>query len=571
MKEEEIIQYHTRLYTYLKSVPNLKFRVRRMNNQRRLEKGYWFNGNMGYLETSFWDYKDNLHTTPIIRLHYAFDTKTWGVDLVARDKKFKGRVAYFNSMAKEIGGFTPDDKYSPTKWEKKLEKDADFILPIKKFIDSEKKKIDEFIDKKRSFDIKNDELVRAIDNIVFQNDITRIENAINENERPESRKNSNSQSIFKPKFSYSIASVDISNYRGIKSIVIGDDGDDKILPNTQWIILTGENGFGKTSILMAIANALTENELEEFTDGGQNIIFKAYRNGEEITNDRGESSLDDEFDIKDDSDIKKIVAYGVSRFIVNSKESNLKRTESLFLVNDAKPLLSIEQKLLNNDEKYDEIRKKLLQVLPNIKSIEKRIKPNGDPEIIFTEIDSEGNEIAEKIGLNKLGAGYRGIFTMIGDMIIRLSDDLTLPLDKISGIVLIDEIDAHLHPKYQYELPNLLTNAFPEVQFIVSTHSPIPILGLPPEKNGKEISVIYTVKRTPKGIELERWDDKIDLNHMSANALLSSEVFGHFKNIFPRGSTPDTIIPLNPNKDTVTVRLSNMRDAIKELKIKPYL
>ncbi|MDQ7084492.1 MAG: AAA family ATPase [Sulfurovum sp.] len=43
---------------------------------------------------------------------------------------------------------------------------------------------------------------------------------------------------------------------------------------------------------------------------------------------------------------------------------------------------------------------------------------------------------------------------------------------KTSGVVLIDEIDLHLHPKWQKQIPNLLLSLFPKVQFIASSHSP---------------------------------------------------------------------------------------------------
>lgn len=67
---------------------------------------------------------------------------------------------------------------------------------------------------------------------------------------------------------------------------------------------------------------------------------------------------------------------------------------------------------------------------------------------------------------------------MIGDMINRLTrksvpDDLS----SLEGIVLIDEIDLHLHPKYQRLFVEKLTELFPKIQFIVSTHSSVPLLG----------------------------------------------------------------------------------------------
>ena len=68
------------------------------------------------------------------------------------------------------------------------------------------------------------------------------------------------------------------------------------------------------------------------------------------------------------------------------------------------------------------------------------------------------------------------------------------------------------------------------------THSPIPLLGVEPNT-----AVVLKVNRTKElGITVERLDDDIDIGRLSANALLSSDIF-NFKSIFARGSTPDTI------------------------------
>ena len=48
-----------------------------------------------------------------------------------------------------------------------------------------------------------------------------------------------------------------------------------------------------------------------------------------------------------------------------------------------------------------------------------------------------------------------------------------------TGIVLIDEIDLHLHPQWQSEIAGALTRTFPNIQFIITTHSPHVINSLP--------------------------------------------------------------------------------------------
>lgn len=79
------------------------------------------------------------------------------------------------------------------------------------------------------------------------------------------------------------------------------------------------------------------------------------------------------------------------------------------------------------------------------------------------------------INLNKLSDGYRSMFALIVDLLRwleMLRSDIEIPLNEASGVVLIDEIDTHLHPKWQREIGFWLTKLFPNIQFIVTTHSP---------------------------------------------------------------------------------------------------
>lgn len=533
-QDKEIIGFHNELYDYLMSIhitqPTFRFRVRRMNNKKRLENGYWFNGNDDYLETSFWDYKDNLHQTPVIRLAYSFINKNWACELIGRDNE--DREAYFRKMASSLVnlGFIKDDR-TPI-WRKNLGI-SEGLEPLKEFIKSGKQDIDTYLKQNQS-----ENLVKHIEDFVFKKDIQRIENMKENRNQGYEKKES-------VRFPFALSSLEVNDFQGITSQTIGI-GNDALIPlNTQWIILTGENGFGKTSFLRAIAIGLAGDETNElkkdYYKGKPIPTFEVtgYKNSDYYSKSKEDNEVIEDFN--------KIVAYGVSRFLTNKGGSKTmsKRTASLF--SDDELLLSVEDKLKFNEKRFKEISDKLIEIIPNLDSIKKIIKPNGDPEIIFIEKDSNNQKFEEGVSLDQLGAGYRSIFMMMGDMIIRLSNDLEKSVNDISGVVLIDELDAHLHPKYQYELPELLSNAFPKVQFIVSTHSPIPLLGLPKKnKNGEAIkSVVFKVDRTAnEGITINRLDDDIEIQKLSANALLTSDIFG-FKDIFGRGATPDTIEPFD--------------------------
>jgi len=78
-----------------------------------------------------------------------------------------------------------------------------------------------------------------------------------------------------------------------------------------------------------------------------------------------------------------------------------------------------------------------------------------------------------------LSDGYRSIVAFAGDLIWRLMqaypglDDPT----RAPGVVLIDELDAHLHPSWQRQIAGWLRATFPRLQFFVATHSPLIAIG----------------------------------------------------------------------------------------------
>ncbi|MGC9424198.1 AAA family ATPase, partial [Vibrio sp.] len=86
--------------------------------------------------------------------------------------------------------------------------------------------------------------------------------------------------------------------------------------------------------------------------------------------------------------------------------------------------------------------------------------------------------------LDHLSSGQSIIFNLF-TTVIRYADigdvNKSFHLDQIEGIVVIDEIDAHLDSQLQYEILPKMIKLFPKVQFIVTTHSPLFLLGM--EKN----------------------------------------------------------------------------------------
>lgn len=94
--------------------------------------------------------------------------------------------------------------------------------------------------------------------------------------------------------------------------------------------------------------------------------------------------------------------------------------------------------------------------------------------------------------------------------IIRHSDNLPKEANELQGIVIIDEIDVHLHTNLQNKVLPELIKMFPKIQFIITTHSPLFILGL----------------------EKELGENNIELRNMPNGEIITSERFSEFENAY---------------------------------------
>lgn len=104
------------------------------------------------------------------------------------------------------------------------------------------------------------------------------------------------------------------------------------------------------------------------------------------------------------------------------------------------------------------------------------------PSIEFSEeFGVDGDFVYAENGsvmpISYLSAGYQSALWMVMDIAFRalLLNPGTESLKDIIGIVLIDEVDKHLHPKWQWNVLNALHETFPNIQFIITTHAPIVI------------------------------------------------------------------------------------------------
>lgn len=132
--------------------------------------------------------------------------------------------------------------------------------------------------------------------------------------------------------------------------------------------------------------------------------------------------------------------------------------------------LALEQKENNKgigDSKYLELTvKTIVDVVPSVSNIWVETK-SGFDEIYVTN-DSE------KVKISQLSDGQRIFMSLVADLtrrLVLLNPNISNPMNG-QGIVIIDEIELHLHPKWQQGIILSLQTVFPNIQFIVTTHSP---------------------------------------------------------------------------------------------------
>lgn len=153
------------------------------------------------------------------------------------------------------------------------------------------------------------------------------------------------------------------------------------------------------------------------------------------------------------------------------------------------------------------------------------LQPNDREQykrIFSTSMPPAGFEGVKEVRIEQMSDGYRIMIAMIADIAARMAEanpspecsGLDNPLNT-PGIVFIDEIDLHLHPMWQRKVLKQLHNIFPNVQFIVTTHSPNVVMGA--------LDLVQVVK-LENGI-IDSQIDSIQYAYYDISQLLLSELF----------------------------------------------
>jgi predicted ATP-binding protein involved in virulence len=302
-----------------------------------------------------------------------------------------------------------------------------------------------------------------------------------------------------------VRELTIRNLRAIKDLRLSFETPDG--GTRKWTLLLGENGNGKSTILRAAALVFAGSDalsplLREGADtwirhgadeasiaaviqtaaGETRQVSLRLRRGVStiaIFTDNQESLNLLDAAIKHADRNYSTFGYGASRRL-NTDESafrkstlpNRARAVATLFFPDA-VLEPLESWVIDMD-----YRNKLGQGQETVRTIARELMPNVE----FDSIDKERKQLLFKTPdgitpLSQLSDGYQNVAAWCGDLLRSINStfkDYKDPL-QARGLLLVDEIDLHLHPVWQRRLRTFFDRAFPNLQFIATTHSPLTV------------------------------------------------------------------------------------------------
>lgn len=326
-----------------------------------------------------------------------------------------------------------------------------------------------------------------------------------------------------------IERVEIRNFRVIQELALQvstGQGD-----RAPWLMLLGENGTGKSSVLQAMTLALVgdkyramlpigpaevlrygaeEGSVRVFLSGSADPIELAFRRDvSQFESNRLEPQV-------------LLLAYGATRLLPRAgvepaAGTEYARVDNLF--NPFVPLKDATDWLLGLPEESFQSIARALKDLLSLADRDRLVRHVGPPARV--EVETLGITVP----LEQLSDGYQSVLALATDVMAVMLDRWKA-MDVAEGIVLLDEIGAHLHPRWKMRIVKSLRQVFPRVQFIVSTHNPLCLRGL--------LEGEVTVMRRGAGGQIVALTDLPPVEGLRVDQLLTSEHFGLDSTVDPQ-------------------------------------
>ena len=301
----------------------------------------------------------------------------------------------------------------------------------------------------------------------------------------------------------------VQNYLSLSMLQLSGLGECKE------IYFLGENGDGKTVILQAISLALLGDT--KSVGLAEAIAQMRLQNPDMVLS--ATDNLGKTYTFGQDELHPFLYGYGVNRFRNDSDKKAEYAHQTLFdddcyLENPVKWLQYLdyaELKDLKTPIGKLQAVELLREILDRDQHFTVEINPNS---VIFYEQN-------QPLPFEHLSHGYKSVITWVADLLTRLAKQQphAVSTHDFTGIVLIDEVDLFLHPKWQRQVVRRLRHWFSGLQFIITTHSPIVVLG------ASNDALFYKIYRQQAQTQISEAYTAADLVTLMANGIITSPLF----------------------------------------------
>lgn len=359
-----------------------------------------------------------------------------------------------------------------------------------------------------------------------------------------------------------IKSIEINGFKGIDNLKIDISlGNNR---SQEAIAIVGKNASGKSSVLQALslaligieeANTVIKDARKLLGSGRENASIKVDFWGTDQINLLEISNSSSRFSGKTERPIR-VFGYGPYRILAKGELSKKMRSKGYrvsSLFNDSQKLNGYHGWLNRIDSKQSKDMAEVLELLMS-------------SEDASVEVNSQSLKIASKAKIHpieSLSSGMQSIVSMCTDLMEVIYSDSDSVLSN-SYLILIDELDAHLHPAWRMGIVKRLNRAFPNAQIIFSTHDPLTLRGL----NREQIQILY---RDHKNNEITNKRADIYSDSLDIDQILTSEIFGlhtthspeweiDFENYYQLLSKQASDIRLNEDENNRLTQLRKILD-----------
>ena len=352
-------------------------------------------------------------------------------------------------------------------------------------------------------------------------------------------------------------SIVIRNFKSLENITVrlpvpSPSGE----PRAAALLMLGENAAGKSTILEAIAIALMDAEVRRLLDLKAGRLFLnphylgadaaprpaaaeielSYAGGESqslriepSSQDSAKRYLPQDFLEKGPHNPIPLFAYGAFRQYLDTERRYQphKHLRSLFHPNEL--LSNPEPWLLRLSQDQFNMAVRALRAVFSIEGEFEVLERRDKAVYVVQRLGDAVSGPLQRTPLDIVSSGFRAVLAMLCDIMQGLMDPRVNPgfqtLETARGIALIDEIEAHLHPRWKMAIMSGLRRALPQVTFIATSHDPLCLRGV----EGHEVVVLERIPgqqaQTGLPVFTQCLVDLPDNRHWTIEQLLTADFF----------------------------------------------